>query len=77
MCIRDSSDTAGIRKANVHLTGDKSGMIATGANKVFADKLSGYNFLTGTYSMLEKGRNVNLTIDADICSCLLYTSRCV
>lgn len=62
------SDTSSIRKANVHLTGDKSGMIATGANKVFANKLSGYNFLTGTYSMLGKGRNVNLTIDSEICT---------
>lgn len=62
------SDTASIRRANVHLTGDRSGNIATGANSVLADKLSGYNLLTGTYSLLGKGRNVNLTIDADICA---------
>lgn len=56
-----------IRKANVHLTGDRSGNINTGANKVFANQLSGYNLLTGTYSLLGEGRNVNLSIDADIC----------
>lgn len=61
------NDDYDIRTANVHLTGDRSGNIATGANKVFPDKLSGYNPITGTYSLLGEGRNVNLSIDADIC----------
>lgn len=61
------NDDYAIRKANVHLTGDRRGSIATGANQVFADKLAGYNPITGTYSLLKKGRNVNLSIDADIC----------
>ncbi len=62
------SDDKAIRKATVHLTGDRSGNVATGANKVFADKLSGYNPLFGTYSLHGDGRNVNLTIDADLCT---------
>lgn len=61
------SDDYATRKANVHLTGDRSGNINTGANKVFANKLAGYNHLTGTYSLLGEGRNVNLSIDSDIC----------
>lgn len=62
------SDDKSIRKATVHLTGDRNGNIVTGANKVFADKLSGYNPLFGTYSLHGDGRNVNLTIDADLCA---------
>lgn len=61
------NDNYNIRKANVHLTGDRSGNISTGANKVFKDQLVGYNFLSGTYSLFGEGRDVNLTIDADIC----------
>ncbi len=61
------SDDYNVRKATVHLTGDRSGNIATGANKVFGKKMVGYNLLTGTYSISGKGRNVNLTIDEDLC----------
>ena len=56
-----------IRTATVHLTGDPSGNISTGANKVYPDKLAGYNLITGTYSLSGQGRNVNLTVDAEIC----------
>ena len=62
------SDDYDIRTAVVHLTGDPAGNISTGANKVYPDKLSGYNLITGTYSVTGQGRNVNLTIDADICA---------
>lgn len=61
------NDDYGIRKALVHVTGDKNNNIATGANKVYPDKLSGYNLLTGTYTMKGQGRNVNLNLDADVC----------
>ena len=61
------NDSYGIRTALVHLTGDPAGNISTGANKVYPDKLAGYNLLTGTYSISGEGRNVNLTVDADIC----------
>lgn len=57
-----------IRKANVHLSGDNKGNIATGANKVFGYKLTGYNLLTGTYSITGQGRTLHLTVDADICA---------
>lgn len=61
------NENYGIRTALVHLTGDPAGNIATGANKIYPDKLSGYNPLTGTYTLLEQGRNVKLTVDAEIC----------
>lgn len=62
------NENYGTRTALVHLTGDRSGNIATGANKVYASKLAGYNPLTGTYTLLKQGRDVKLTIDADICA---------
>lgn len=58
---------SGTRKALVHITGDKNNNISTGANVVYPDKLAGYNLLTGTYSVKRQGRNVNLTIDAEVC----------
>ncbi len=61
------NDDYGTRKALVHVTGDRSNNIATGANKVYPDKLSGYDILTGTYTILGQGRNVNLNLDADVC----------
>lgn len=61
------NDDYDIRTATVHLTGDPAGNISTGANIVYPDKLSGYNLITGTYTLSGKGRDVNLTIDADIC----------
>lgn len=61
------NDNYSIRAALVHLTGDRSGNIATGANKVYPDKLSGYNPLTGTYTLMKEGRDVSLTIDSEIC----------
>ena len=35
-----------IRTATLHAVGDAAGNISTGANRVFADKLVGYSFLT-------------------------------
>lgn len=61
------SDDAGTRKALVHVTGDPDGNISTGANKAYADKLAGYNLITGTYSITGQGRDVYLTLNADVC----------
>ncbi|MBP3385097.1 MAG: penicillin-binding protein [Firmicutes bacterium] len=61
------SSDYGLRKALVHVTGDRNNNVATGANVVYADKLAGYNLLTGTYTLKGQGRNVNLNLDADVC----------
>ncbi len=42
-------DNATVRKATLHAVGDPQGNIGTGALVAFADKLSGYNLLTGAY----------------------------
>jgi peptidoglycan glycosyltransferase len=57
-----------IREATLHTVGDSVGNIATGANRVFADKLVGYNLLSGTFSTSDKGRQLYLTIDSKICA---------
>lgn len=56
-----------IRKANLHVTGDKSSNIATGANLAFRSKMIGYNFFTGTKGIfMGSGRSATLTIDAQL-----------
>ena len=53
-----------VRRATLHAVGDPAGNIGAGALTAFADKLSGYNLLTGVYSPLGTGNNLYLTIDA-------------
>jgi len=53
-----------IRKATLHAVGDSAGNIGAGAQSAFADKLSGYNIITGAYSPLGSGNSLYLTIDA-------------
>lgn len=55
---------ADVRKATLHAVGDPAGNIGAGALTAFADKLSGYNLLTGAYSPLGAGNSLYLTIDA-------------
>ena len=57
-------DGATVREATLHAVGDAEGRIGTGALVAFADKLSGYNLLTGAYSPLGRGNDLYLTIDA-------------
>ena len=58
------NDDAAVRRATLHAVGDKNGNIGAGALTSFADKLSGYNLLTGVYSPLGTGNSLYLTIDA-------------
>lgn len=60
---RTYNDSEDVRKATLHVVGDAQGNIGTGALSAFADKLSGYNFLTGAGSA-GTGTNLYLTIDA-------------
>lgn len=57
-------DSSTVRRATLHAVGDPSGNIGTGALTAFADKLSGYNLVTGAYSPLGSGNTLALTIDA-------------
>ncbi len=53
-----------VRKATLHAVGDPQGKIGAGALVAFADKLSGYNLLTGAYTPLGEGNDLYLTLDA-------------
>ncbi|MDO5142568.1 MAG: penicillin-binding transpeptidase domain-containing protein [Eubacteriales bacterium] len=53
-----------VRRATLHAVGDPAGSIGAGALTAFADKLTGYNLLTGAYTPLESGSSLYLTIDA-------------
>ena len=56
-----------IRRATMHVVGDKNKNVATGANTAFRDILSGYNLVTGTgSSKSKKGGTVRLAIDAEL-----------
>ncbi len=56
------------RRGTVHVVGDRNGNIATSAEVVYRKDIVGYNWLTGTYSVSGKGRDIKLTIDADMSS---------
>lgn len=62
------NDSKKIRRSTLHAAGDPKGMIGTGAVSVFANKITGYNFLTGAKTSFSGGRNLYLTIDADVCA---------
>lgn len=60
------SDNATVRKATLHVVGDGYNNIGTGALTAFSDKLIGYNFVNGTYSMSGRGKNLYLTINSNL-----------
>lgn len=53
-----------VRRAVLHAVGDPSGAIGTGALVAFADKLSGWNLLTGADDPFGQGSDLYLTLDA-------------
>ena len=56
-------DSALLRTSTLHLIGDLQGNIATGARKLFADKLVSYNLITGLSST---GNNLYLSVNASV-----------
>lgn len=63
---RSYADDAAVRKACLHVTGDFTGNIGTGAISVFSDELIGYNPVTGLYSA-PGGGTLALTVDSALC----------
>ena len=55
-----------IRKATLHAVGDAEGFISTGAHTAFRNHLSGYNAITGLFSINGKHNDLQLTIDAEV-----------
>ena len=60
------SDDEDVRRATLHAVGDLYGNIGTGALSVFSSQLTGYDFISGTYSADGSGGKVYLSIDADL-----------
>lgn len=54
------------RRGTVHAVGDRRGNIATSAEVAFKSDIVGYNLLTGTYSVTGRGKDIKLTIDANV-----------
>ena len=55
-----------IRRATLHVMGDRAGNIGTGILNAYAGSLIGYNLLTGVYSFGGGGNTIRLTIDAEL-----------
>ena len=60
------SDDYSIRMATLHAVGDPAGNIGGSATSIFERQLMGYNMVNGVYSFSGKGRDVYLTIDAEL-----------
>lgn len=57
-----------VRTAVMHATGDLHGNIATGAQVVFGDFLTGWDFLNGAFTLNKdsRGNDLTLTIDSNL-----------
>lgn len=67
---RHYNESERIRRATLHIVGDTEGYISSGVQTAYKTKLTGYNPVTGLYSLKKYGRgnDVRLTIDAEICA---------
>lgn len=63
---RSYAADAELRKATLHLLGDREGYIAAPLLSKYADAMVGYDFLTGTYSLSGKSSTGKLTISAKV-----------
>jgi len=62
---RTFAESSDVRRAVLHAVGDREGNIGTGALRVYASELIGYNPLTGAFSVTGSvGNTINLTIDS-------------
>ena len=62
------NDDSDVRAACMHITGDRDNNISTGANRVFLERMIGFDFINGIYSLNNDGEDVSLTLDGDICA---------
>jgi len=61
-------ENTAVRKATLHAVGDAEGKIGAGTITAHAERLSGYNFLTGARTLFPGGRQIYLTLDAQLCA---------
>ena len=60
------SDSAQLRKATLHLIGDRAGNIPPRLLRAYASKLFGYDKLNGTAAMENSGGELRLTVSAQV-----------
>lgn len=65
---RKYSDNVSVRCATMHIIGDKKSNVATSIQKVYADRLVGYNIITGMFSAKIAGNIIHTTLDPDVCA---------
>ncbi|MBQ6160527.1 MAG: penicillin-binding protein [Oscillospiraceae bacterium] len=63
---RTYADSASLRKAVLHLTGDRAGNIPARVLQAYASKLFGYDKLNGTAAMEASGGLLRLTVSAQV-----------
>lgn len=68
---RNYSDDELIRKATLHLLGDRYGYIEAPLINTYADKLINYNRITGMYGHAEDNCVLNLTLSSKACTTAL------
>ena len=65
---RKYSDNENVRCATMHIIGDKKSNVATSLQKVYADRLVGFNIVTGMFSTTVAGNKIYTTLDSDVCA---------
>lgn len=66
--VRKYHSNAAIRTAVMQTVGDPGGNVATGVQVAFVDQQIGWDLLNGTYYNHSGGKDVKLTIDANLCA---------
>lgn len=64
------NDSERIRRSTLHIVGDTEGYISSGVQTAYKTRLTGYNWVTGIYSLKKHGRgnDVTLTLDSSVCA---------
>ena len=59
-----------IRRSVLHIVGDTEGYISSGVQTAYKTELTGYNPITGLYSLKKYGRgnDIKLTLDSKVCA---------
>lgn len=64
---RTYNETRAVRRALLHVVGDREGNIGTSVLNRFADRLMGYDVINGVYTFADQPTSLNLTVDAKLC----------
>lgn len=60
------SENKNVRKATLHIVGDRNGFVSTGVQNALKDRLTDYSLVNGIYTYSNKGNNMKLTVNSEI-----------